>query len=318
MLTSADLRADLNREIARLHDSANHWFTTKPKNLGFPTGIPRLDNFTGGLVGDELIILAGDPGDGKTSLMMQAVENAAAQFKAEGEGRTCLVVSAEMPKRLLLMRSACRMAEVDSQALRRGTVSPTELAAVHHALDIVETLPILYIDHGGVESSDIVAAVGILSDEGIDLGVIAVDYIQQLYDDGPDTQRINGIVRNLARVKMDTHASVLALSQYSLMKSREHRTPQISDLLGSGNIGRAADQVWLLHTPETPEVYTGPGPKAFGKDVYIRKSRNGRTGKVSLWYVPTLTKFFSSPETEVKPRPVLVPVPGTLTTLGAP
>jgi replicative DNA helicase len=313
MLTSADLKRMLNDDITRLKAASEKWYLDKPKVLGFPTGLPRLDTFTGGLVMDELTVLAGDPGDGKTSLMMQAVENTGLFYMQNNMPFVNLVVSAEMPKRLLVLRSACRMARVDSQELRRGNVTPSQLADFNKALEIVRGLPVLYLDHGGVTSLDVVNVVNMLQDEGIELGVIAIDYIQQLYDDGADTQRINGIMRNITRIKMDTGAAVLALSQYSLQHNKDRRPPQLGDLLGSGNIGRAADQAWLLHTPETSEQWQGEGAKAFSKDLFVRKNRNGRTGKLSLWYRPTLTQFFSSPEVEVKkaatgPTPIRVAV----------
>lgn len=293
-LTLAELRSQISRDIERLRRDADKWYTEKPNLLGLTSGIARLDDFTGGLVMDEVIVIGGDPGGGKTSLMMQAVEASADQSLREGLGLYNLVISAEMSRKQLYMRSACRLAHVDSHALRKGNISESEKNRFFAALEALNKLPLLVLDRGMLTSEDTLNAARILRDEGIPLGVIAVDYIQQLYDDGAnDTQRIPLIMRNLIAAKGETGACMLLLSQYSRAKHKEHRPPELEDLLGSGNIGRACDQAWLLHNPEVPERLANMVPEAFRTELYIRKNRNGRQGKLSLWYCPSQTRFFS-------------------------
>ena len=313
-ITIAELRKQIRQDVERLKANIDKWHAEKPNLLGLTTGISRLDDFTGGLVMDEVIVVGGDPGGGKTSLMMQAVEASAHQSNIDHLGLYNLVVSAEMSRKQLFMRSACRLTGIDSGALRRGQISDQEKLRFFDALEALNALPLFVLDRGMLKSEDVLNAVRIFQDEGIKLGVVAVDYIQQLYDEGSnDTQRIPQIMRNLIAAKAESEACFLLLSQYSRAKHKEHRPPELEDLLGSGNIGRACDQAWLLHDPEVPEKYSGMMPEAFKKELYIRKNRNGKTGKLGLWYVPSQTRFFSEMVTPPAARVVRPPVGNPVT-----
>lgn len=317
LLSEADIRSMMRHDIDRIQSNVKRWFHEKPTLLGLPTALERVDKLLGGLSLDELVVLAGDPGGGKTSLMMQMVETTAAFILREKKPLVNLVFSAEMSRQQLYMRLACSLAHLDTTKVRRGQITQQQHDDFVRKLNYVYDLPLLVIDqrsHAGITSDDILNVVRILIDEeNIQFGVIGIDYIQQLYDDGADTQRLNHIVRNLVQVKALSSSCVVALSQYTKKKGQEKRPPELDDLLGTGNIARAADQVWMLHDPEVPEKYTGGGPDAYLKEMYIRKNRNGPTGRISLWYIPSQTRFFSSPEvapsTTVRPLPTQAPTP---------
>lgn len=317
LLSEADIRQMMKVDVDRIRKNVEKWYDEKPSLLGLPTALERVDKLLGGLSLDELLIVAGDPGGGKTSLMMQMVETTAAYIQREGMALVNLVFSAEMSRQQLYFRLACSLAHLDSTKVRRGQITGQQRDDFIKKLNYVYSLPLLVIDqrsHSGITSDDILNVVRILSEEeSMQFGVIGIDYIQQLYDEGADTQRLNHIMRNLVQVKALSAGCVVALSQYTKKKGQEKRAPELDDLLGTGNIARAADQVWMLHDPEVPEKYTGGGPDAYLKEMYVKKNRNGPTGRISLWYIPTQTRFFSSPEVAptatVRPLPTTAPTP---------
>ncbi len=98
------------------------------EQVGITSGIESLDRLTGGFQQSDLIILAGRPGLGKTSLALNFVENAALKFQ-----KTCAVFSLEMTEMQLVQRLISMNTEIDGNRLRRGRLTQPEFTSISAA-----------------------------------------------------------------------------------------------------------------------------------------------------------------------------------------
>lgn len=281
-VSSKHLRQDMARDAKRLAAKAAEWYRTKPENWGLPTGIPTLDGMTGGLPQDEIIILAGPPGGGKTSLATGIAIDASVALRDHplpGNDSINLFISAEMSRAQVMQRVACAQAQIDQSDLRRGQITAQQLETYQHSLEVLCSLPLLVAD-SGVElfsSEDIRLTVNAIMDEGLQIGLLVIDYLQQLGDEGMGVERINGMLRRLRSIVHQSNCSMLLLSQYTREGLKDGKKPTMEALLGSGNIERTADQIWALHDPS--EGYGMVAPGVSRKHLFVLKNRNGKRHK---------------------------------------
>lgn len=282
-----DLLTLMHRDITRLKERVARWFQDKPTTIGYPTSLARLDSLSGGLIPGEVTVVAGGPGSGKTSFAMQAVESAATWSRDHGEKKYAIVFSCEMSRMSLYLRSASRLAGLDSVKVRLGSISETELDRFNNCLEILRALPIVVIDMPGVTSVDIRALVQSLVEQGETLSVVAVDYIQLLSDQGENANmRVSRIMDNLRIAAQVADCCVLSLSQFSREGLKTNRRPQLSDLRDSGSIEQTAHQVWALYDPDPHNT-----AQVRDRELLILKNRSGRTGRVLLDFNSVLTAF---------------------------
>src|SRR5579859_2480181 len=294
VLTLKDIRKMMSIDIGKLKDKSAAWFKEKPTTWGIPTGIDKLDHIAGGLVRGEIITLAGGPGSGKTSLGMQITEHAAEWLVDHDDEYTNVVISAEMSRFGLLMRSACRREHLDTTKLRLGQETQDELDSFFSELDNLKNLPLLIIDQPGMTSSDVRTCLNMLTGEGLKVGVCCVDYIQRLADMGDNVNvRVSNIMQQLGIAMSETQCCMLCLSQYSRAKEREKRVPQLTDLRDSGSIEQDSYQVWALHDPKPDDKFVNPLQK---RCLYVLKNRNGQLGRVEFDFHSTFTEFTLPPE----------------------
>lgn len=307
LLTVKDIKKLMERDVTRLKNRSAQWFKEKPETWGIPTGIEHLDRLSGGLVRGEIITLAGGPGSGKTSLGLQVVEHAARWTQQDDANKRAagktpdefqhIIISAEMSRFGLYMRSACRIARIDSTKLRTGQVSQAELDRFFAALDDLYQLPILILDNPGMTSSEVRNALSMLQGEGVRIGVCCVDYIQRLADQGDNVNvRVSNIMQTLGVAMSETECCMLCLSQYSRAKEREKRPPQLTDLRDSGSIEQDSYQVWALHDPDPDAKFTGN--PLLKRTLYLLKNRNGNLGRVQFTLHSTFTEFTLPPKAE--------------------
>lgn len=305
------MRSLMVRNRDRLKQQTADWVKNPPQDgvYGYPTGLQNIDLKFGGLPREELVVIAGGPGSGKTAFLTQVLENAS---HTDG-GKVHLLVSAEMSQRQLYLRSAARVAGLDSQDVKKGRLTPTEHARFNRALDALIDLPLLVVDTPGITSEDVVTMVGMLREEGLTVGIVGVDYVQLLSDEGQNSNlRLTAVMQRFIQLKNDSECTIALLSQYSRRKEWEGRNargdmvdrpPQLSDLRDSGSIEQGAEQVWMFHDPIPPENEVHGVPfDASVKRLYVRKNRNGPTGKVDLWYLPTYTLFTDADDYTVEAR----------------
>jgi replicative DNA helicase len=255
---------------------------------GIPTGFTRLDNFTSGLQGSDLIILAARPAMGKTALALNLARNAAV------EGNIPVAVfSLEMSKEQLSMRMLCAEARVDSARLRSGFLNPDDWSRITDAASSLSEAPIFIDDSPDISATSIRTKSRRLKMEK-DLGLIVIDYLQLMRGSNSSERRdleISEISRSLKLLAKELNVPVLALSQLNRkLEERSDKRPQLSDLRESGALEQDADVVAFIYRDE---VYNKDenNPLRGTAEVILAKQRNGPTGVIPLTFLGSYTRF---------------------------
>ncbi|MEL6874902.1 MAG: replicative DNA helicase [Pseudomonadota bacterium] len=301
-------------------------FNSGGKVSGITTGLSDLNAKMGGLHKSDLLILAGRPGMGKTSLATNVAFNAANRFRRDmldgiapedSLGARTAFFSLEMSADQLATRILSEQAEISSEKLRMGSISRDQMHRLALASRELQDLPLFIDDTPGLTIAALrTRARRLQRRSGINL--IVVDYLQLLQGSGrAQDNRVNEISeisRGLKTLAKELNCPVLALSQLSrAVESREDKRPQLSDLRESGSIEQDADIVMFIYRdeyyhlavkPDDPDEHSTEEQKAkylawetdhqskVGKaTVIVAKNRQGSTGNIALSFQSEFTKF---------------------------
>jgi replicative DNA helicase len=256
---------------------------------GVSTGFHSLDARLSGLQPSDLVIIAARPGMGKTSLALNIAQNASIR-----SGKTVGVFSLEMSKEQLVDRLFASMMGVDSWKLQKGKLDDTDFQRMGPIMDELNKANIFIDDTVSSTIHELKAKARRLQMEhGLDL--IIVDYLQLMSTGLPSysgnrVQEISEISRSLKSLGRELHIPILALSQLSrAVESRPGNIPQLSDLRESGSIEQDADVVLMLYRED---MYEEDSDRPGMCDVYIRKHRNGPTGRFELMFKKEQMRFY--------------------------
>ncbi len=253
---------------------------------GIATGFNEFDKLTAGLQGGELVIIAGRPSMGKTTLAVNIAENAAIGAKVP-----TAIFSMEMPSQQLAFRMISSLGRVDMRHLRTGKFPDEDWSRINTAVQLMSDAPIFIDDTAALSPTEIRARARRLQREH-GLGLIVIDYMQLMQVPGSKENRateISEISRSLKALAKELNLPVVVLSQ--LNRSVEQRTdkrPVMSDLRESGAIEQDADVIVFIYREE---VYNPDTPKKGLADIAIAKQRNGPIGDFLLTFVGKYTKF---------------------------
>ncbi len=284
---------------------------------GVSTGLIDIDKKLGGLHPSDLIILAGRPSMGKTSLATNIAFNIAKAHKiglrpdgTEGsvDGGVVGFYSLEMSAEQLAARILSEAAEVPSEQIRRGDMTETEFRRFVEAAKALEACPLYIDDTPALPISQVAARARRLKrTHGLD--VLIVDYLQLLRGSSKENrvQEVSEITQGLKAIAKELHIPVIALSQLSRqVESREDKRPQLSDLRESGSIEQDADVVMFVYRDEYYREREKPSDHdldamakwqaimetVHGKaEVIIGKQRHGPIGTVELSFEGRFTRF---------------------------
>ncbi len=253
---------------------------------GVPTGYHDLDQLTAGLQPSDLVIIAGRPGMGKTSFVLNI-----AQYAAIETGTPVAFFSLEMSKEQLVMRLLCAEARVDSHRLRRGMLRDSDWPKLTRAAGTLAEAPIFIDDSPGITTLDLRAKSRRLKSEA-NLGMIIVDYLQLMRGRGSydvREQEISEISRSLKGLAKELSVPVVALSQLNRgVESRADKRPLISDLRESGAIEQDADVIMFIYRDE---VYNKESTDKGIAEIIVGKQRHGPTDLVRLAFLSEFTAF---------------------------
>ena len=305
-------------------DMASAAYTRDGHLSGIASGLRDLDRRMGGLQPSDLIILAGRPGMGKTSLATniafniaqayEPVQQADGSFKARNGGVVGFF-SLEMSSEQLATRIISEQTEIPSSKIRRGEINEADFEKLVACSQMMQKLPLFIDQTGGISIAQLSARARRLKRQrGLD--VIVVDYVQLMQGTSNRAaqnrvQEITEITTGLKALAKELNVPILALSQLSRqVESREDKRPQLSDLRESGSIEQDADVVlfvfreeYYLHNREPK-----PGTEDYFKweaqmhelrgkaEVIIAKQRHGPTGIVGLGFQAEFTRFFDLAE----------------------
>jgi len=253
---------------------------------GISTGYHEFDKLTAGLQAGDLVIIAGRPSMGKTTLALNVAENAAI-----GTQVPTAIFSMEMPSQQLAFRMISSLGRVDQTHLRTGNFPDEDWSRINTAVQLMSDAPIFIDDTPSLSPTEIRARARRLHREH-GLGLIVIDYLQLMQVEGSKENRateISEISRSLKALAKELELPVIALSQ--LNRSVEQRTdkrPVMSDLRESGAIEQDADLIVFIYREE---VYNQDTPRKGIADIAIAKQRNGPIGDFPLTFVGRYTKF---------------------------
>ena len=277
--------------------------------VGVPTGLRDLDDKLGGLHQSDLIIIAGRPSMGKTSLATNIAFNAAQKLQDSGKKSSIAFFSLEMSSEQLSTRIISEQARISSNDIRRGRISDEQFDKFLETSKNIADLP-LFIDETPAIS---IAAMSnrarrIKRQHGLDM--VVVDYIQLMrgttFNKDGRVQEISQITQGLKAIAKELGVPVLALSQLSRqVEQRDDHKPQLSDLRESGSIEQDADVVMFVYregyylsrkepreaTVEHAEWQAKMNEVAHLAQIIIGKQRHGPIGNVTLEFEERFTKF---------------------------
>jgi replicative DNA helicase len=253
---------------------------------GISSGFAEMDRMTAGLQRGELIIVAGRPSMGKTTLAMNIAENAA----IGGQVPTA-IFSMEMSAEQLSFRMIGSIGRVNQTRLRTGKVTEQDWSRIDSAVSLMTAAPIFIDDSGALTPTEVRARARRLKREH-GLGLIVVDYLQLMQVTGTVENRateISEISRSLKALSKELDVPVIALSQLNRsVEQRQDKKPVMSDLRESGAIEQDADLIVFIYREE---VYEPDTPRKGIADIIIAKQRNGPVGEFHLTFLGEYTKF---------------------------
>jgi replicative DNA helicase len=285
---------------------------------GVSTGLIDMDKKLGGLHRSDLLILAGRPSMGKTSLATNIAFNIAKAYKrgtlndgTEGatDGGVVGFFSLEMSAEQLAARILSEASEVPSEQIRRGDMTEGEFRRFVEAAKSLEACPLYIDDTPALPISQLAARARRLKrTHGLD--VLIIDYLQLVRPATAKDSRVNEvseITQGLKAIAKELDIPVIALSQLSRqVENREDKRPQLSDLRESGSIEQDADVVMFVYREEYYKEREKPGDHEMEKmaawqaemeslhgkaEVIIGKQRHGPIGHIELSFEGRFTRF---------------------------
>ncbi|USA39535.1 replicative DNA helicase [Pelagerythrobacter marinus] len=293
---------------------------------GKTTGFTSINDKCGGLHNSDLIILAGRPGMGKSSLATNIAFNCADRLlrdrrdqieEGKSVGAGVALFSLEMSADQLATRILAEQAGISSEALRMGKISRDDFQKLSFASQRLAELPLFIDDTPALTIAALRTRARRLKRKH-DIGLVIVDYLQLLQGSGrANDNRVNEISeisRGLKTLAKELDVPVIALSQLSrAVEQRDDKRPMLSDLRESGSIEQDADMVWFIYRedyyvaarePKRPvesddakvheahAAWASEMERVFGlAELIVAKQRHGATGKVRLRFEPRITRF---------------------------
>ena len=281
--------SDIQHLLPQVVESVEQRMQNASDVTGMPTGFTDLDKMTSGLQPSDLIIMAGRPSMGKTSLALNMAEHVAIEKKMP-----VAVFSMEMASMQLTTRLIGSVGRVDQHKMRTGQLDDDDWEKLTDSLGQLNEAPI-HIDEGSaLNTFEVRARARRLQRQVGQLGLIVIDYIQLMSAPiGKQTENrateISEISRSLKSLAKELHVPVVALSQLNRsVEQRVDKRPVMSDLRESGAIEQDADVIMFIYRDE---VYNPESPDKGLAEILLAKQRNGPVGMVKLTFLGQYTRF---------------------------
>jgi len=295
-----------SRDFVHIRDILDKYFEPEPEPEGalkpsemkeVPSGFTGIDDLLGGFHRSDLVIVAGRPSMGKTSLALNIARNAAVEHNA------CVAMfSLEMSRESLVERLVSGEARVNSRKIRMNNQTEVEEKRIMDAIGILSEAPIYIDDSPQIRVIEMRSKAKRLHFER-NINLIIIDHLGLIQGDtriDNRVQEISYITRSLKVLARELSVPVIVVSQLSRASEwRASHIPQLSDLRDSGSIEQDADVVMFVYRDEyyykTEEDWLKEHPNeeypAGLATVIVAKHRNGPTGDVKLRFENTLAKF---------------------------
>jgi len=287
MNNEASKLTHVSESVNDVYEEIRQIYLNHGKTRGVPTGFYEIDQMTGGLQPANLIIIAGRPSMGKTSLAMNMAAHAAMVEK-----KSVAFFSLEMSRNDLLMRLIGTAAAVDGNKIRSGDLETEDWERIYDATELLNNSKLYIDDTTQIGVTEIRSKCRRIKD----LALVVIDYISLMATENKESrqQEVSLLSRQLKSLARTLNVPVIVLSQLnrSVTSGRKNHTPMLSDLRESGAIEQDADLVMLVHRPGYYQDEDEDVDKNLAQ-IIIAKQRNGSTGTVELTWKPELTQFLS-------------------------
>jgi len=254
---------------------------------GVPTGYKDLDMMTSGLQPGDLVIIAGRPSMGKTSLALNIAE-----YVAIDTGLPAAIFSMEMSSTQLVSRLIGSVGKLNQHKMRTGQLDDNDWEKLSYALGQLNEAPIFIDEGSALNPYEVRARARRLHKQCGKLGLVVIDYLQLMGTAGSSENRateISEISRSLKSLAKELNVPVVALSQLNRsVEQRPDKRPVMSDLRESGAIEQDADVIMFIYRDE---VYNPESPDKGAAEIILAKQRNGPVGRVKLTFLGEFTKF---------------------------
>jgi replicative DNA helicase len=286
---------DFHQVLARVVERVDDLYQNpNPTDVtGVPSGFIDLDQKTAGMHSGDLLIVAGRPSMGKTSLALNVAE-----YVAITESLPVAIFSMEMGAEQLAMRVLCSVGRLDAQRVRTGKLTEDDWNRLTQAMGRMKEARIHIDETPALNPLELRSRARRLSRQYGKLGLIVVDYLQLMSASSSGENRtteISEITRSLKGLAKELGCPVLALSQLNrTVEQRTDKRPVMSDLRESGAIEQDADVILFIYRDE---VYRPDTPDKGVAEIIIAKQRNGPIGTIRLTFLGQFTKFenFAAP-----------------------
>jgi replicative DNA helicase len=280
-----DLR-HIRQALDKYFDRIEYLYQHRGEVVGVPTGLSDLDKLLGGLQRSDMIVVAGRPGMGKTSLGLSIALQAARRIQ-----KRVAIFSLEMSDEQLVQRLVSAETGIDSQRLRLGDIKEDEWPTFIQATNLLASTSVFIDDTPAISALELRSKARRLhAEHGLDL--LIVDYLQLMRGDSRSENRqqeISYISRSIKALARELNIPVLALSQLSRqVESRHDKRPLLSDLRESGSIEQDADVVLFIYRDD---VYNPDTEFPNLAEIIVSKHRSGPTGIFSVYFKKHLAQF---------------------------
>jgi len=275
---------------------------------GLPTGYPDLDTMTSGFQKGDLIIVAGRPSMGKTTLAMNFAEYIALKNKDDkkdgDDPKPVAIFSMEMPAEQLVLRMIASMSRTNQTSLRTGNINEPDWPRIAQTVEMFSKASLFIDDSPALSPTEVRARARRLAREHGSLDLIVIDYLQLMQgSSGKNENRsseISEISRSLKSLAKELKVPIIALSQLNRsLEQRPNKRPVMSDLRESGAIEQDADIIIFIYRDE---VYNPESTDKGVAEIIIAKQRNGPIGTVRLTFIGQHSRFDSFAADVYKPN----------------
>jgi len=282
---SSDLQP-IQKVLSDYYERVGDLASRDDEMYGVPTNFKDMDELLGGMQPSDLLIIAGRPGQGKSSFLLSVARNAARIHK-----RHIAIFSMEMSNEQLVQRLIAQETGIDSQRLRLGKLESNEWDLFAEAVEALGQTHIFLDDTPAISPTQMRAKCRRLHLEHR-LDLVIVDYLQLMrgdYRTENRVQEVSYISRNIKALARELNIPVLAAAQLSrAVEQRSDKRPVLSDLRESGSLEQDSDIVMFIYREDKDK------PDSIMKNVaeiIVSKHRNGPTGSVQLVFREHLAQF---------------------------
>ncbi len=274
--------------LPQLIDKIDAWHSDPDKLRGLASGFNEFDRMTGGMRPGDLIIVAGRPSMGKTTLAINMAEYAAVNPEIRA---SVAIFSMEMPSEQLVTRMLSSIGHVPLNSIRSGRISDDDWVRITAATSQLSEAKLFIDESPALTPTELRARARRIKREH-ELSLIVVDYLQLMQVPGTQENRateIAEISRGLKALAKELEVPVIALSQLNrAVEQRTEKKPVMSDLRESGSLEQDADMILMIYRDE---VYDKNSPKKGIAEIDLAKHRNGEIGTFLLTFQGPYSRF---------------------------